>query len=319
MELHTVIALGMGFLLDCLFGDPYWFPHIIRLYGTLIAVLERILRPVFPKSPQGELWGGAVLVFVMVLVAAGIPFLVLLFCYHLHMVLGLMAETFFCYQFLAAKSLRTESKKVYDCLVEKDLTGAKQAVSMIVGRDTEGLDMDGVTRAAVETVAENTSDGVIAPLFYMALGGAVLGSVYKAVNTMDSMIGYKNAQYFYWGRAAARLDDVLNYIPARLTAWLMLLAAALSGCDVRRGFRIYRRDKCNHASPNSAHGEAVCAGVLGIQLAGNAYYFGRLYQKPTIGDSIRPIVPQDILRANRLMMLTTIEMLCIILAVNGVL
>ena len=211
-----------------------------------------------------------------------------------------------CYQLLATKSLKTETMKVYDALKEGDLKKARYAVSMVVGRDTDVLDEIGVTKAAVETVAENTSDGIIAPLLFMMIGGPVLGYFYKAVNTMDSMVGYKNDKYLYFGRAAAKFDDVVNYIPARLSAILMIGAAGCCGMDAANGWRIYKRDRYNHSSPNSAHTEAVTAGALHIQLAGNAFYFGKLYEKPTLGDPDRPVEYEDIARANRLLYGTAI-------------
>ncbi|MBQ8078735.1 MAG: cobalamin biosynthesis protein CobD, partial [Oscillospiraceae bacterium] len=175
------------------------------------------------------------------------------------------------------------------------------AVSMIVGRDTAVLDEAGILRAAVETVAENTSDGVTAPLFYMAFGGAVGGLFYKAANTMDSMIGYRNETYAEIGRFTARLDDVLNYLPSRLTALLMIAACPCLGFDARQAWRIWRRDRRCHASPNSAQTESACAGALHLRLAGDAQYFGQVHHKPYIGDDDRPIEPEDIRRANRLM------------------
>ena len=208
---------------------------------------------------------------------------------------------FWCGQALAAKGLVQESTIVYWELVKDDLPAARKAVSRIVGRDTEALTAEGVTKAAVETVAEYASDGVIAPLLYMLLGGAPLALTYKAINTMDSMLGYKNEKYLYFGRAAAKLDDVANYIPSRLAALLWIMAAAFTRNDAKGAWRIWRRDRRNHASPNSAQTESACAGALGVQLAGPAYYFGEYYPKPTIGDPLRPIEPEDILRADRMM------------------
>ena len=206
-----------------------------------------------------------------------------------------------CYQMLAVKSLKDESMRVFEELKKGDLEGARYAVSMIVGRDTKALDEAGVTKAAVETVAENTSDGIIAPLFYMAIGGPVLMFFYKGVNTMDSMVGYKNEKYLNFGRYAAKFDDIMNYIPARISALLMIAASYVCGFDGKNAAKIYKRDRYNHASPNSAQTEAVMAGALDIQLAGNAYYFGKLYEKPTIGDDIRSVESQDIKRANCLL------------------
>ena len=220
-------------------------------------------------------------------------------------------ETFWCYQIFAARCLVEESRKVYQKLKEDDLPGARRAVSMIVGRDTENLTAEGVTKAAVETVAENTSDGVTAPLLFLLIGGAPLGFLYKAVNTMDSMLGYKNEKYLYFGRIPAKMDDVFNYIPARLTAWFMIVAAFLTGMDGENAWKIYLRDKRKHASPNSAQSEAVCAGALDVQLAGDAVYFGKVYKKDYIGDAIRKIEPEDILRAGKLMYMTTILMMVV--------
>ena len=172
---------------------------------------------------------------------------------------------------------------------------------MIVGRDTERLTEEGIIRAAVETVAENASDGVIAPLCYIALGGPVLGFLYKGINTMDSMVGYHNEKYEYFGRAAARLDDAANFIPSRFSALLMVGAAFVLRMDWRNGWRIFLRDRRNHKSPNSAQTEAACAGILGVRLAGDAWYFGKLVKKPYIGDDSRPVEAEDIVRANRLM------------------
>ena len=206
-----------------------------------------------------------------------------------------------CYQLFAVRALKDESMKVYRALKKPDLSEARQAVSMIVGRDTDRLDEAGVTKAAVETVAENTSDGIIAPMLYMAVGGPVLGWIYKAVNTMDSMVGSKNETYLYFGRCAAKLDDLVNFIPARISAVMMMLACIPCRFDRRGAARIFRRDRLNHASPNSAQTEAVMAGALGVQLAGDAWYFGKRYKKKTIGDAGRPVEPEDIPRANRLL------------------
>ena len=243
---------------------------------------------------------------VVVTVSTGVPAVILSVAYKYFWQLGLALESFWCYQILATKSLKVESDRVYIALKDKGLEAGRKAVSMIVGRDTQNLTEEGVTKAAVETVAENTSDGVIAPLFYMFFFGAAGGFIYKAVNTMDSMIGYKNDKYLYFGRCAARLDDVANYIPARISGWLMALSTVFVGMDTKNAVKIYRRDRRNHASPNSAQTEAAMAGALDVQLAGNAYYFGKLYEKPTIGDPIRPVEIEDIPRANKLLYATCI-------------
>lgn len=299
-----LFALLLGFLLDLLLGDPRWLPHPIRAIGALIAGLEKLLRKIFPKNQGGELVGGVALVVLVLALSGGFTLLVLWLCGKVGLWLRFLAETILCFQLLATRSLKGESMKVYKALKAGDLEGARYAVSMIVGRDTQCLDEAGVARAAVETVAENASDGVIAPLIFLAIGGAPLGMVYKAVNTMDSMVGYKNDQYLWFGRCAARLDDVVNFIPARLAGLLMCLGAGFSGFDAPNALRIFRRDRKNHKSPNSAHTEAAAAGALHIQLGGSSYYFGKLVEKPTIGNADHPVEPLDIVRVNRLMYAT---------------
>lgn len=299
-----LFALLLGFLLDLLLGDPRWLPHPIRAIGALIAGLEKVLRKIFPKNRSGQLAGGVALVILVLVLSGGFTLLVLWLCGKVGLWLRFLAETILCFHLLATRSLKGESMKVYKALKAGDLEGARYAVSMIVGRDTQCLDEAGVARAAVETVAENASDGVIAPLIFLAIGGAPLGMVYKAVNTMDSMVGYKNDQYLWFGRCAARLDDVVNFIPARLAGLLMCLGAGFSGFDAPNALRIFRRDRKNHKSPNSAHTEAAAAGALHIQLGGSNYYFGKLVEKPTIGDADHPVEPLDIVRVNRLMYAT---------------
>ena len=311
------LAVLGGFVLDAVFGDPAWLPHPVVLMGKCISKLEKALRARFPKTQQGELLAGAVLAFCLPVGTFLLTSAVCLLAAKISPWLGLAVQMFWCGQALAAKGLVQESRSVYNELVKPDLPAARKAVSRIVGRDTENLTAEGVTKAAVETVAENASDGVIAPLLYMLLGGAPLALTYKAVNTMDSMVGYKNETYLYFGRAAAKLDDVANYIPSRLAALLWAAAAALTGNDAKGAWRIWRRDRRNHASPNSAQTESACAGALGVQLAGPAYYFGEYYPKPTIGDALRPIEPQDILRADHMMYAASILALVLGLVIRG--
>ena len=297
----TVWAVLGGFVLDALFGDPAWLPHPVVYMGKAISKLEKFLRPRLPKTPQGELLGGAIVAFCL---PVGTFLLTGLVCWgaaRLHPLLGLAVQMFWCGQALAARGLVQESTNVYKELKKPDLPGARKAVSRIVGRDTAELTAEGVTKAAVETVAENASDGVIAPLLYMLIGGAPLALTYKAINTMDSMLGYKNEKYLYFGRVPAKLDDAANYFPSRLAALLWVAAAAFTHNDAKGAWKIWRRDRRRHASPNSAQTESACAGALGVQLAGPAYYFGQYYPKLTIGDALRPIEPEDILRANRMM------------------
>ena len=290
-----------GFLLDALFGDPAWLPHPVVFMGRCISRLEKFLRRALPPTPQGELAGGCVVAVVLPLGTFLVTSLACRAAARVHPLLGLGLQMFWCAQALAAKGLAQESRRVYRALARNDLNAARCAVARIVGRDTENLTAEGVTKAAVETVAENAGDGVIAPLLYMLLGGAPLALTYKAINTMDSMLGYKNSKYLYFGRCAAKLDDAANWLPSRLAAALWVVAAAITGNDAKGAWRIWRRDRRNHASPNSAQTESACAGALGVQLAGPAYYFGEYYDKPTIGDARRAVEPEDILRANRMM------------------
>ena len=314
----SLAACAAGFFLDFIFGDPVWLYHPVRLIGKGISFGERQLRKLCSsnKSGRGLVTAGAVLWVCIAGISFLLPLGLLILAQKIHPVLRFVLETFWCYQIIAARCLCKESVKVYDRLKADDLPGARRAVSMIVGRDTENLSAEGVTKAAVETVAENTSDGVTAPLIYMLIGGAPLGFLYKAVNTMDSMLGYKNDKYLYFGRIPAKMDDVFNYIPSRVTALFMIVAAFFCGMDGKNAWRIYRRDRRKHASPNAAQTEAVCAGALRVRLAGDAVYFGKLYKKEFIGDSLRPIEPEDIKRTGRLMYVTAVLMLIVFGAVK---
>lgn len=308
----SLVALVMGYILDLIFGDPYWMPHPVRFIGNLISILEKVIRRFMPKTKRGEYIGGIILTVMVVSISMVIPLVIILMAKSINTYLALTVETFMCYQILATKSLKVESMKVYDELAKNDLPSARKAVSMIVGRDTKDLTFSGVAKAAVETVAENTSDGIIAPMIFIAIGGAPMGFFYKAINTMDSMVGYKNEKYMNFGRFAAKLDDVVNYLPARISAYQMILSSFFLRYDYKNAFKIYKRDRYNHASPNSAQTESVCAGALDVQLAGNAYYFGKFYEKPTIGDDIREINYDDIKKANRLLYCTSIISIVII-------
>ncbi len=311
-HLIPALPLILGFLLDCIIGDPYNIPHPVRLMGRLITRLENLVR----ARMRNLRLGGVLLAVTVILLSFAAPLILLRICYRISTVLGTAAETILCCYMLAARCLCNESMRVCRAAESGDTEGARRAVSMIVGRDTDVLDHDGIVRAAVETVAENTSDGVTAPLFFMGLGGAAGAFLYKAVNTMDSMIGYKNENYADIGRFAAKLDDVLNFIPSRLTALLMVAAAPLLRLDGKNALRIWRRDRRNHESPNSAQTESACAGALHVRLAGDAWYFGELHKKPYIGDDDRNIEPEDIRRANRLMYASSVLMLLIAAALR---
>lgn len=312
------IALAMGIVLDFILGDPHGWWHPVIGIGKIITKTETAIRKIFSKDKKGERIGGIVLVLVVILVSTAVPAILLYAAYVIHPVVGVILEAVMCYTMLAAKSLKTESMKVASALEQEGVEAGRKAVSMIVGRDTQRLDETGIIKAAVETVAENTSDGVIAPLLFMGIFGALGGFFYKAINTMDSMIGYKNDRYRYFGTAAAKLDDVVNFLPARVSAFMMILSAFLCGMDGKGAFLIFKRDRYCHASPNSAQTEAVMAGALGVQLAGDAWYFGIKHEKPTIGDAKRSVELADIGRSNRLMYLTTILTAVAVLGIRGI-
>lgn len=318
---YHIFAFIAGFVLDLLIGDPHFIPHPVRLIGSLISFCDKRLNCDAGYNISEKKLNlikykrGMLLVFTVIFATFAISVIIIVAAYSINLYAGVIAEAVMTWQILATKCLRVESMRVYDALRTDGVDAGRRAVSMIVGRDTSVIDAVGVTRAAVETIAENTSDGVIAPMLYTAIGGPVLGFVYKAVNTMDSMLGYKNDKYMYFGRFAARLDDVVNFIPARISAYLMIAAAFIGGrqFDGKNAYRIFKRDRFNHASPNSAQTESVCAGALRVQLAGDAVYFGKLVKKKYIGDGLREIEYEDIKRANRLMYITAF--LCELLSV----
>ncbi len=300
---YHLAAILAGYLLDLCLGDPHSMPHPVRAIGNLIVWLEKYLRPAGKKhaTERGERRAGVLFVCLVLLVTGSVAGAILWISRLGGIWIQTVVEAVMTYYLLAARSLRDESMAVCRKLEAGEIEEARYAVSMIVGRDTKPLSEAGIARAAVETVAENASDGVIAPLFYLAIGGPFLGWLYKAVNTMDSMVGYKNDRYLHFGRAAAKLDDLVNLIPSRLAALLLIVSAYLLRYDGKNAYRIWRRDRRNHKSPNSAQTESACAGALGLRLAGDAWYFGKLVPKPYIGDEIHPIEPQDIRRVNRLM------------------
>ena len=306
----------LGFILDTIIGDPYKLPHPIRWIGSFISILEKLCRKI-AKSNTMLMILGAILVFIVVFVSGGITLLVLKLA-SFNKYAYLIVSSVICYYMLAGKSLKTESMKVYKAFENNDTEGARKAVSMIVGRDTQSLTKEGIIKAAVETVAENSSDGVVAPLIYMLIFGPVGGVVYKAVNTMDSMIGYVEEKYLYIGKFAAKLDDVLNYIPARISGILVIISAFILRYDYKNAFRIFKRDRRKHASPNSAQTESAMAGALGVQLAGDATYFGVVHKKPYIGDKKREIENEDIKRANDIMYTMTIICLVVGLVIRSV-
>ena len=304
-------AIIAGFILDLIFGDPHWLPHPICLIGNLIGFIEGNLRPRLEPNKNALLLGGALMVIIVLVISFAVPMAILLAAGMVSPWLAFALETLMCYQIFATKCLRDESMKVYDALHNNDLADARVKLSWIVGRDTQNLDEEEITKGAVETVAENTADGIIAPMFYMFLGGVPLAFLYKGINTMDSMVGYKNDKFLYFGRCAAKLDDVANLIPARITGLVMIAAAFLVGLDGKNAWKIFWRDRYNHLSPNSAMTESVTAGALNIQLGGDHFYFGKLVHKDTIGDDIRPVCPEDIKKTNNLLYMTAV--LCLLL------
>ena len=289
----------IGLVLDLIIGDPMNWPHIVRLYGKLISFLEEKLYRLRNKKRAGT-----ILVILVLAIVSAVVFGIEWICFFVHPILWLLVDGILCWQCLALKSLKDETLKVYTRLSENDLKCARYAVSMVVGRDTENLDEAGVTKACIETIAENTSDGVGAPLLYMGIGFGFLSCIYKAINTMDSMIGYKNDKYIEFGCVAAKLDDIANFIPSRVTALAMVIASYICKYDGKNSWKIFKRDRLKHASPNSAQTESVMAGALDLRLAGDAWYFGKLYKKEYIGDAVKEVEAEDILKAHRLMNVT---------------
>lgn len=304
--MYSLLAVVLGFGIDLIVGDPHSIPHPVIFIGKLISTMEKLVRKIFPKTIKGENFAGGVLWLVVVAISITVPALLLWLCYEIHVWLGLAIESIMCWQILATKSLKDESMKVHAALKTGNIEKSRYAVSMIVGRDTADLNDKAVARAAVETVAENTSDGIVAPLIFLAIGGAPLGFFYKAVNTMDSMLGYVEMPYKNIGLVPAKMDDVMNFIPSRLSALIMLFAGWLLKLNVKNGWKVFRRDRFNHASPNSAQTESVCAGLLGLRLAGDAWYHGELHKKKFIGDALREIEYEDIQSACRLLYVTAV-------------
>ncbi|MBQ1631032.1 MAG: cobalamin biosynthesis protein CobD [Firmicutes bacterium] len=316
-----LIALSTltAFILDQIFGDPRNFPHPVVIIGKLISAMEKFTRKVFPKTNKGELAAGAFTWLVVATVSFAVPFIALVLLAKVNVWAAFALNTFWSYQIFASKSLKEQSMLVYRYLEAEDLPNSRKYLSWIVGRDTSELDPEEITKAVVETVAENTSDGVTAPMLYMIIMGAPLGMLYKAINTMDSMLGYKNDRYMYFGRIPAKIDDVANFIPARITGLLMCLTAPLIGLDGRNAYRIYKRDRLKHLSPNSGHLEAACAGAMHIMLGGDSFYFGKLVEKASLGDPDREVRITDIPLSIKMMYASSLAMLALLEVVRIVL
>ena len=308
-------AVMLGFALDALLGDPRWFPHPVCAVGKLISCMEKLLRRLFPPRKGAMIFAGAVLWIVVCGVSFAVPFLVLRFLSKINFWLGFAANSILCWLIFARKSLSEAGQHVYRAVKESVEEGRK-AVAWYVGRDTAELSEEGVIKAAVETIAENLTDGVVSPLIYMLIGGAPLGMLYKAVNTLDSMVGYHNEKYENLGKFSAKMDDIFNFIPARLSALCIIAGAGMLRLDNRSALRIYRRDRNLHKSPNAGQTESACAGALHIQLGGDASYFGKTVRKAAFGDPLRRVDRTDILATIDLMNAASVLALALCCAVR---
>lgn len=293
-----MIELTIGFFLDLIIGDPENPIHPVRIIGNFASKLEKLTRKLFKKCLK---IGGLLTWLIVISITFLINFFILKIVSDFNKYLGIFLGGVVIYFCISAKGLVTEGYKVISLVRKDDIKAARKQLSFIVGRDTENLDKQDIIRAVIETIAENMSDGIIAPIFYAGLGGAPLAMAYKAVNTLDSMFGYKNDKYMEFGYFSAKIDDVFNYIPARITGVLIVLSAMILGYDYKRSFKIYKRDRYNHSSPNSAHPEAAMAGILGVQLGGENYYFGKLVKKQTIGESIKEIEVLDVDKTSKVL------------------
>lgn len=297
-------------LLDLLIGDPHWLPHPVVAIGRLINFLDLKLR----QQWLNERLAGVLLLLVVVISSAGITYLILKLLNSLLPLIGWIATVIVSSTCLAARSLHKESARVATALLADDLPAARRYLSYIVGRDTELLEKSDIWRAVIETVAENTSDGIIAPLFWLTIGGPVAAIAYKAVSTLDSMVGYRNSRYLHLGWASARMDDLLNFIPARLSALLLVISAPLAGCSISGAARITLRDRLNHPSPNSGHPEAAAAGALGVRLGGAASYSGISSWKECIGDQLHPFDEHAYRSMIKMMYISTLLMAAVCIA-----
>ena len=299
--MKLMVIISIAYILDLVVGDPYWFPHPVIYIGKFISKIEKAVR----KSKINKKIGGGIIWFSTVFVVFILTFAVVKVSSKNQIAEIIIGAAIVCTCF-STKCLADESKKIYYSLKNEGIEKARVQLSYIVGRDTSQLNESEIIRATVETVAENTVDGTIAPMFFAFLGGPALAMVYKAVNTMDSMIGYKNEKYRDIGMVAARLDDVFNFIPARISLLTFTLASMVLGYDFKNCFKIGLRDRKNHKSPNCAYSEGAVAGALGIQLGGTNVYFGETVYKPTIGDKHRELEIEDIIRTNKMLYVSTL-------------
>ncbi len=302
--LLNLISIGIAIVVDFIIGDPYGFPHPVIYMGKFISTLEKYFRKKSKNDKELKKYGG--FIFLILILTTYITTFVIVSIFSFNKILYILVNSFLLYTTVAAKCLKVESEKVYKALEDEDINKARLMLSYIVGRDTTTLEESEIVRAAVETVAENTSDGVIAPLFYGIIGGAPLAMMYKAINTMDSMLGYLTEKYKYIGYFPAKLDDIANFIPARITGIAMCISSPIVGGNIIRAVRVMIRDRKNHKSPNCAYPEGAAAGAIDIRLGGTNIYFGEVIEKPTIGDNIKPINRMHIKECNKLMIVSEI-------------
>lgn len=309
------MELTIGFILDLIIGDPNNPIHPVRIIGKLCSFLEKIMRKIFKNSLK---LAGLIVWILTVAVTFLVTFFIVDVARKFNLYFGIILEGILIYFCISSKGLVVEGRKVIKYLFKNDIEGARKQLSYIVGRDTQSLDEKGIVRAVVETIAENMSDGVIAPIFYAGILGAPLAMAYKAVNTMDSVFGYKNDKYIDFGFFPAKLDDVFNYIPARITGIIIVISSFILRYDYKNSFKIYKRDRYNHTSPNSAHPEAAMAGALDVQLGGANYYFGKLVEKPTIGDKLKEIELKDVESTVKILYLSAFISYIIMIAIRGI-
>ncbi|MBN2796797.1 MAG: cobalamin biosynthesis protein CobD [Clostridia bacterium] len=308
-----MIQILIGYCTDLVVGDPYFLFHPVRWIGNLIAFLEKYLNQGTPSKRKIK---GIILVLIVTSISFFVPFMLLILAFKIHLLLGIMLESFMIFQIMATKSLDFETKKVYKALLAKDIVLARKEMSYLVSRDTHQMSEEDIVKAGIETISENLADGVISPLIFIILGGGPLGWLYKSINTMDSMVGYKNERYENFGWAAAKLDDLVNYVPARLTSLFILIAGFFLRLDIKNGIRILKRDRRNHSSPNSAYPESAVAGLLRIQLGGKATYFGKTSLKPTMGDAIKPIEISDMKKTSNILYLTSLVAFVVLMSIK---
>lgn len=307
--------LVIGYILDLLFPDPRCLYHPVRFIGKTIQIVESLLRN---ENEKNDKFKGFILLGIVMIICYSVPVLILNLCGEISPYLKYAVEVLMVFQILATKSLKVEVMKVYRKIKNCDIQGARKYISYLVSRDTSELTFQDISKASVETVSENITDGVISPIFFLAIGGVPLGFLYKGVSTLDSMVGYKNDKYYNFGFASAKMDDVLNFIPSRISAILILIAILILGYDYKGALKVLKRDRKNHSSPNSPWSEAPVAGALGIQFGGKVQYFGVIHNKPTIGDHKKEADGDDIIKVNRILYTSSILAMIVSIGVKWI-